>query len=456
VSVTRPVPRLVRGPIRKQLIALALPMAIGFIALNSYSIADTYFIGRLGTLPLAALGFTFPVAFSMVAVGLGVGAAVSSVLARLLGTGDHLAVQRIATHSLLLGAFLGVLLTVLGIATIEPVFTLLGADANTLPLIREYMEIFYLGGVFLILPMVGNFAIRAVGDARVPAVLLIISAVVNLVLDPLLIFGLLGFPRLELRGAAIATVVANVVTCVASLMILHQREHLIRSRYFGFKGLLGSTMQILHVGIPATAANLLNPVTVGIITSFVAGHGPAAVAGFGVASRVESIVFMAVFALASSLGPFVGQNFGARRLDRVQAAVGHSDRFCLVYGLGAALVLLVFGVPVAGLFNDDPLVTATARTYLSIVPVTYAGFGTMMVAVASFNALGRPMPAMAITFSKMFLLYVPLAWALSVPYGLPGIFSATAVAHLTFGIVAVVWLRRALIELARDPLANAH
>ncbi len=164
-------------------------MAVGFVALNSYSIADTYFVGQLGTLQLAAIGFTFPVAFTMVAIGLGVGIATSSVLARLLGTGDRGAVQRITTHALLLGALLGFAVLVIGLATIEPVFLALGADERTLPLIRDYMRPYYFGSVLFVLPMVGNFSLRAMGDSKVPAAILSLSAIVNIVLDPLLIFG---------------------------------------------------------------------------------------------------------------------------------------------------------------------------------------------------------------------------------------------------------------------------
>jgi putative MATE family efflux protein len=184
-------------------------MAIGLISLNSYSIADTYFVGQLGTLPLAAMGFTFPVSFALVAIGLGVGIGASSLLARLLGNGDRASVQRITTHAMLLATALGLIVMVAGLATIEPVFTMLGADAQTLPLIREYMEVYYFGGFLLILPMVGNFAMRAAGDARAPAIILTTSAAINIVLDPILIFGWFGFPALELRGAAIATVIGE-------------------------------------------------------------------------------------------------------------------------------------------------------------------------------------------------------------------------------------------------------
>src|SRR5690554_1788671 len=216
--------RLVSGPIGRHLWDLAAPMVVGLVAVSSYSIVDTYFVGQLGTLPLAALGFTFPVSFSLVAVGLGVGVGASSVLSRLSGSGDRERLQRITTHSLLLAVLLGVVVMGIGLSSIDPIFTLLGADERTLPLVREYMEIYYFGGFLLILPLVGNFAMRSVGDARIPAVIMSISAAVNIVLDPILIFGLFGVPRLEMRGAAIATVIANGVTVIASVWVLYRRE----------------------------------------------------------------------------------------------------------------------------------------------------------------------------------------------------------------------------------------
>ena len=382
-------PRLISGPVISHLRALAIPMALGFVALNSYSIADTYFVGQLGTLPLAAMGFTFPVAFAMIAVGLGVGIGTSSVIARLLGTGDRATVQRITTHALMLSVVFGLFLLVVGLATLEPVFRALGADERTLPLITEYMRVYYLGSMFLILPMVGNFAIRATGDAMVPAVILGLSGII---LDPLLIFGLFGFPRLELQGAAIATVIANAVTVVASVAVLYWRERLILRCHFGFAELWDSWRRLLHVCIPATATNLLIPITMGVITALVAGFGPEAVAGFGVASRVESVVFIVIFALQSSVGPFVGQNYGAGQLDRVRRAVSLSNNFLMFYGLVAAAVLFIIARPTASFFDDNPLVIDTATAYLRIVPFTYGTFGMMMISVGCFNSLGRHSP----------------------------------------------------------------
>lgn len=430
-------------------------MVVGLFALSSYSIADTYFVGQLGTLPLAAMTFTFPVSFTLVAIGLGVGIGASSVLSRLLGAGERETVQRITTHALILAGALGLVVMVAGLVSIDLVFTGLGADAETLPLIREYMEVFYFGGFLLILPMVGNFAIRAVGDARMAAVVLSTSALINIVLDPILIFGWLGLPALALRGAAIATVIANGVTVLASIVILYKRENLIRARYLHPDKLVDSWKRLLHVAVPAMASNMLAPVSVGIITALVSAYGAAAVAGFGVASRIEAILMIVIFAVTASTGPFTGQNFGAGQIDRIRAFAAKSEQFCIVYGLAGALVLGISGKALGGLFSEQAEVIDTAAIYLLIVPVTLGGFGVMLNAVSAFNALGKPGPATLLTFLKLFLFYVPLAWLLSVPFGVLGIFSANAAAHVVFGVVAFVWLRRSLDGLEPKPASGA-
>lgn len=448
-------PRLTKGGVGAHLRSLAIPMAIGFVAMNSYAIVDTYFVGQLGTLPLAAMGFTFPVAFAMIAVGLGTGIATSSVVARLLGAGNRETVQRIITHAMILGTALGLILLAVGLATMEPMFRSLGADERTLPLIGEYMRVYYFGSAFVILPMVGNFAIRATGDALAPSLIMVFAALTNIVLDPLLIFGLLGFPRLELAGAAIATVVSNVATVVASIAVLYYRERLILPRYLSPRGLWDSWSRLLHIAVPATITNLFIPVIVAFITALVAGFGPEAVAGFGVASRLESVVFIVIFALQASLAPFVGQNYGAFLMDRVRHATDLSNRFFLAYGLAMAAVLFLVAQPVSGIFDDNPLVVSAAATYLRIVPISYGGFGLMMVTVACFNSLGRPKSATLLTFVKLFVVYLPLAWLLSIPYGLTGIFVATGIAHILFGVVSIVWLRSFLTELEGGPVAVA-
>ncbi len=438
---------LTTGPVGRHLVSLTLPMLIGMLSMISYGIADTFFVAQLGTLPLAAMSFTFPINFVAAGIALGLGTGTASVLARLMGGSDRSQVQRITTHAILLGGLLGLLLLVLGLTTIDPVFRALGADDRTMPLIHDYMRIYYLGGIFIVLPMIGNSAIRSTGDAKVPGMIMTISALFNIALDPLLIFGLWGFPRLELQGAAIATVLANFGTAVAAFLVLYFRERLIRFRFVRLKDLWDSWRKVLHVGVPAVATNLVTPITAALITYLVAQYGAEAVAGFGVATRVETLGLIVIFSLSAASAPFVGQNFGAGEMARVKRAINLASGFCVGFGLLIALAVGFFGETIAALFDDNVKVVQTAAVYFSIVPITYTALGVFQISSTCFNALGKPIPATALTIIKMFVVYLPLAFLLAGPYAVSGVFVANGVSNVVVGIVGYLWLRRTLAKL---------
>ncbi len=434
--------RLTEGHVGLTLLGLAIPMTWGMFSIIAFNLADTYFVGKLGPVPLAALSFTFPVVMTIgsITIGLGVGAA--SVLARAIGHRDHEKVRSITTDSLTLALlFVGVFVLV-GYFTIDPLFRALGADGETLPLIRDYMRIWYLGMMFLVIPMIGNNAIRASGDTLNPSLIMTISAVINIVLDPILIFGLGPFPRLEVKGAALATVFARAVSMVASLAILYYRKKMLTFKRPKASHVLDSWKQILHVGLPAAGTYAIGPVAVGIITAMMATFGSEAVAAFGVATRIESLSLIALFGLSTSVAPFVGQNFGAGKHDRVRKGLSHAFVFSMVWGLFVAGILAIFAKPLSALFTESENVISIASMYLLIVPVSFGAQGVVLIASSAFNALGRPMPSAVLTLTRMMFLYVPLAFVGKALLGTNGIFAAACLANFAAALWGLAWIRK--------------
>jgi len=426
--------RLTDGPVGRTLLALALPMVVGLFAVIGFNLADTFFVARLGTRPLAAMGFTFPVTMVVTSVALGLGVGTTSVVSRAIGEGDHHRVRTLATGALTLALLVALMATVLGLATLGPLFRLLGASPDLLPLIRDYMVPWYAGIPFVVVPMAGNAAIRATGDARSPSVIMLTAATVNVALDPLLIFGLLGFPRMELRGAAIATVIARATTLVVSLSILHFREHLLtppRRRHTW-----QAWGQILHVGIPAAITNLLAPIAFGVITWLAARFGPEAVAAVGTANRIEALSLIAIMALGASMVPFVGQNWGAGLLERIRHAQGLAYRFAHAWGGIVWLFFLATAPAIASLFTRDPLVSHYIVSYLWIVPLGYGLHGAALLTTSLFNAINRPLIAAAIQTTRMFLLYLPCAALGARIAGLTGMFVGICGANMITGLGA--------------------
>jgi putative MATE family efflux protein len=330
-----------------------------------------------------------------------------------------------------------------GLATINPVFTLLGATPDILPLIRQYMTIWYVGMVFVTVPMVGNNAIRASGDTKTPSLIMMTAAGINVILDPLLIFGLAGFPRLELAGAALATVIGRAITLVLSLSILHFREKMVDFSVQAIHNVRDSWKKVLYISVPSAATNVMIPLSMAVIVRMVAQFGTSAVAAVGAGTRVESFALMVIMALGASLIPFIGQNWGAGNLDRVHLAQRYSNRFTFWWGLLCVVVFLLIAPPVARLFSQDPDVVDGIISYLWIVPIGYGLQGINLLASASFNAVNRPLAAASLSLIRMFVLYIPLAYFGAQLFGLRGLFGGISVANVVAGIIALLWLAHA-------------
>ena len=447
---------MTEGPPGPAIISLMIPMMVGMIALLSYNIADTWFIGRLGTMELAAVSFTFPVAFIVNALAMGLGVGTSSVASRLFGANELGQIQRITTHAALLAALVGLSVLALGLATIEPVFRLLGADDTTLPLIERYMSIYYFGGVFLVVPMIGNSVLRASGDAKTPSLLMTSGAILNVILDPVLIFGWGPVPRMELEGAAYATVFANALVGALAISILYFRDQLFRFKQKDWSLLLDSWRRILHVGVPSMASSLVAPLTTAFITWQVAKFGQEAVAGFGVASRIEGLSLMALMALSAAITPFAGQNYGAGNYDRVMAGASYAWRWSTCYGLVVALILFIGADYIAMFFTSDVTAIGTSTMHLSLVPWSYGFLGISMICVSAFNAVGKPTPGMIVSMTRTIIIYAPLAFLLAHLLDLRGVFLAAFLANIIAGLLGWAWFRVAMQAYTTEPNATAN
>jgi putative MATE family efflux protein len=428
--------QLVEGSVGKILVKLTIPMLFGIIGIVAFNLVDTFFVGRLGTSELAALSFTFPVVLviSSLASGLGIGA--SAVISRAIGAGDHHRVQRLTTDSLSLSLLIVALFVILGLLTIEPVFRLLGASPEVMPMIKQYMTIWYPGVIFVIVPMVGNNGIRATGDMLTPGIIMMVAAGTNSILDPLLIFGIGPFPRLEIAGAAVATVIARCITLLIALFVLYHREKMITFGIAPFKSVLDSWKKILFIGLPNAATRMVVPLGIGIVTRLVSSYGKEAIAAYGVSSRIEFFALAVIAALSSVIVPFVGQNWGAGKHDRVILGIKYSSRFSMAWGVAMFALLAILAKPIASLFNKDPLVISNIVLYLRIVAIGYGLRGILFLSGAALNALRKPFHASALAIMQMFVLYVPMAIVGSHLFGLVGIFVALALSYLISGIIS--------------------
>lgn len=437
---------LLEGRVGPTMIRLAVPMVLGLLSIILFQVADTFYVGHLGIAPLAALSFCFPVTFLLISLSIGLSIGTASVIAQAVGRGDTAAVKCLITYGLLLAFVIINVGAVVGYFFLEDIFTLMGATPDLMPLIRDYMDIWLLGVSFLVVSMVGGSALRGMGDTKTQSKIMGLIGVLNIVIDPFLIFGWGPFPRLEIKGAALVTVMVWSLALVVTLVIL-KRRGLLLSGPFKMGELLKSWKSILHIGLPASLTNMVVPLSGAVMTRILAAFGEGPVAAFGVGTRTEALAVLGILALSAVITPFIGQNWGAGQGARVSEGFDFSVKFSLAWGVAVALLLALFARPVARLFTEEPLVLGFIQSFFYWVPISYVGYGIAVMANATLNALHYPYQATTLILLRSFVFSVPLAYGGSRLGGVQGMFAGIALGNLLSGALSYFWVRRFLRKL---------
>ena len=441
-------------PIANQLVKLTIPMLYALVAIMSLGLADSYFISYLGTDQLAAIGFIIPITSVVTSLGLGLGMAISSLTSKLIGANKLSSASRLITDGFYLTGLIALLAVLILVLQLEAIFMSIGANSVTMPLISNYMLIWMFAVPLVMYTMVCASTFRSLGDTASSAQIAISMTLLNIILDPVLIFGLGPFPEMGMRGAALATVIAVVVSCSIGFYKLGVKEKLLLwalPRYLEFKSDL---KQLLEIAIPAVLANAIVPITAAVLTTLVAKFGSGAVAGYGVGVRVEAVSLMIVYAMSSTLPMFIGQNLGANKPERAFAAIKLSFRFVMFLQFGIFLILIVAANPIAQLFSSDAAVIETITTYLWIAPLSYGLCGVVILINVSMNVLGKPRLALYINILRLMLFYLPLAYLGAHWYGLTGLFVGIALGNCCAYYLANFFLKQTLNEMEIKSVAN--
>ena len=403
------------------------------------SLIDTFYVGQIGTVELAALTLTFPLVmgFSSLSMGFGIGA--TSIISRTAGAGDWIKAQRIATHTLILVIGFVSVLVVLGYVLAEPIFVLLNARDELLPIAVKYTYIVMLGVPILAVPMVGGMMLRSFNDVRTPAIIMVSGAAIQVVIAPILIWGIGPWDGYGVYGSAWSFVLSRLIVAVYALHVFRQRGFI--QNPGSLSSFLTSVREVMRLALPSMATQALMPLSMYLIMMLVAQYENYVVAAYGVVTRLEALAMMVIMALTSSLGPFVGQNFGAKRIDRVQAALKMCMSFCMLWGLLVAVVFFLWGGSLAGAFRDDPEVIRVATQFFYIVPITLGIMSVSMISGSTFVAFGEPMPSFVLSIFRMFVVLLPLCYLFDSLYEYVGIFIAMSITNVIVGCISFFWIR---------------
>ena len=411
-------------------------MIIGVAAIMSIGLVDAYFIGKLGAAELAAISFIFPISVALSSLGVGVMVGINSVIARALGEGDDQRAHERASVGIVFAVALGVVMGLVLFALLDPLFRLMQADAETLPLIRIYMQPFALGFPLLMAIMGINGVMRGQGEAKKTSIVSIAYAIANWILDPILITGAFGFSGYGIIGAAYATLAGWVVGIAVGYVLLSRTALPLNLASLTRAKIGPSITGIMKVAGPASFSNAINPIGLSVLTALVAVEGQAAVAGFGAVGRLQSFAVVPLLALSGAIGGIVGQNWGAEKPERAAHAFLLAGGFCIVYGLLTAVILTTASGWFAQFFTDSEQVIAQFTAYLAIAAWGYAGYGLLIVANGALNAIDRAGWALIQSCARVFLIMLPIAWFLRADWGADAIYTAELAANVIGGIVA--------------------
>jgi len=435
--------KIIEGGIFKSILVLSGPLIAGMLLQNLFNIIDTFWIAKLGANAIAALSMSFPVIFFMIGIGMGISIGVSSLVARSIGSGKYHRLQKILSNGLIMALFLTVFFTIVGLWTIGPVFGFMGATPEILKLIKQYMGILYLGVFTIFFGMIFNAVLQGEGDTKTPTKALFVAIIINIILDPLLIFGIWFFPELGVRGAALATIISRSIggIYIISYFVRGKAKTALKfeNHEIGFDWKISK--KILKVGLPSSINQGLISLGIYALNMVVALFGPVALAGFGIGARLRSLAVLPSAAISNANLIVIGQNIGAKKFNRVKksAVISALITFCFMGLIG--LILFLFPDFLLRIFTDDLGVISAGVSYLKIIGPVMGLIGISMVMEKSFQATGHAIPSMIITLFRLIIITIPLAYYLAVirGIGLIGVWYGFAISIVVTSIVSTTW-----------------
>lgn len=411
-------------PVGRLLVSFSLPALVGMVVNATYNIVDTGFVGRLGHEAIAGLTVVWPLQLIMIALSVGVGVGANSLIARRLGARDPEQANHAGAQALLLAVVSGLLMMAIVLGFTDPILRLLGAQQDILPFSRAYITTIVWFAPLVFLPMTCNNLIRAEGNPLLSMVIMGASALINIGLDPLFIFGIGPFPTLGVQGAAIATVIARAVAVALYLGYFASSSSGYRFRFRQFIPAPRVWGRIYAVGLPSMAIQLSGSVVAGVANNIVGGFGSLALAGFGVMFRLFAFGFMPCLGINQGVLPLVGFNYGARKMGRVREVVQKGALSATVVTTLFTILFTAIPYLLVGLFNRNPEFIALAGRGLRITSVAFFGVGSAVVFTGFFQGIGKAVPAMFLSLTRQLIFYLPGILVLPRLFGLDGFWTA--------------------------------
>lgn len=444
-------------PVLPLLISMAVPAMFSMLILALYNVVDSVFVSKLGTAGLTAVSVAFPIQMLMTAVGVGTGVGVNSLIARRLGEKRNEEASSVALHGLLLALIGWGVFALFGIFGTNIFVDIYTNSAEVATYAKQYISIVVIFSLGSMIQMMIEKVLQSTGAMVYAMIIQLIGAVTNIILDPIMIFGLLGFPKMGVAGAAIATVTGQILGGVVGLIILFTKVKVLHISFKGFKWNGRILKDIYEVGLPAIFMQAIGSVMVMGLNLILAKFSDTAVAVLGVYYKLQSFVFMPVFGLNQGLMPIMGYNFGARNKQRIYEALRYGIMFAFIIMCVGCIIFNMIPETLLGIFNPDEEMLIIGLPALRYISLSFPLASISIIISTVFQAIGKGKFSLLISLLRQLILILPIAYIMSLS-SLNGVWLAFPVAEviaffISIGIYRMV--KNTIIEkLVHDTITN--
>ncbi|PKA83251.1 putative MATE family efflux protein [Ulvibacter sp. MAR_2010_11] len=432
------------GSIRKAIFMLSIPMILEMMMESIFFLVDAYFVSSLGPDAIATVGLTESVLTLVYAIAIGLSMGVTAIVARRTGEGNIDAASQATVQSIFLGIAVAAIVGAIGIVYPKEILSLMGGSTELVESGYRYTQILLGGNVTIMLLFLINAAFRGAGDASVAMKVLIVSNLLNIVLDPLFIFGWGPVPAFGVAGAAIATTIGRGIGVIIQLLILILGWSRIKIgiKYFVFKAKI--MLNLIKVSLGGIGQFIIGTSSWVFLMRIMAEFGSEALAGYTIAIRVLMFTMMPAWGMSNAAATLVGQNLGAKQPERAETSVWKTGKYIAVFMIIVSVFYLIFAEVIIKIFSDDSSVIEFGALSLRVIAAGYVFYAYGMVVIQSFNGAGDTKTPTIINFFCFWLFQLPFAYltAIMLDWGALGVLLAITTAEILIAIIGIIWFKK--------------
>lgn len=427
------------------LIKMSLPVMLSMFIQSLYNIVDSYFVAQISEKALRAASLSYPIQIIIIAIGVGTGTGLNSLISRSLGANNQEKADQAAMHGLLAAILSSLLFIIFRFTLMDGYFDYFTKDPTVKAMGMEYLGLVSGFAIFSIVQITIEKAVQGTGKMVWSMIIQLLGAVINIILDPIMIFGLYGFPAMGIRGAAIATLIGQAAGALLGILLIFSKRSDLNINYLNFKFSINIVKEIYDVGFPIIIMQSVHALVTTIMNLILIRHSEMAVSVLGVYFKLQSFVFMPVFGLSQGVLPLIGYNYGAENKERITEAFRWGMRLsALIMAVGTMLFQL-FPNQLMNMFSNDPEMASMGVYTLRIISLSFVFAAIGITNSTFFQGLGLGKYSLIVTSLRQLILIIPIAYALSF-LGLNFVWLAYPISEVIATIVSVMLQKRVKVE----------